>query len=133
LRPALGQSWQALRPERADQFEAGVRQAFSGKSAVVVMVFCSQEHDRYEIVFSPPPPPRCLNIDSDRTGVKEWRHYFPKAPISLSPHVGGGSCASSRAPSWYSGKCRCPTAAHFLKFVRAAAVSWASRCDMPAK
>jgi iron complex outermembrane receptor protein len=65
--PALGQSWRALKPEQADQFEIGVRHTVTAGTAVAVTVFRNQAHDRYVIAFPPPPPPRYINLGSYRT------------------------------------------------------------------
>ena len=65
--PALGTSWQSLQPEKADQFEAGIRQSITDRSAVSVTVFRNNARDRYEIVFPPPPPPRYSSIGSYHT------------------------------------------------------------------
>jgi len=79
LIPALAQSWRTLQPERADQFEAGVRHAFADKTAVALTLFRNRARDRYVIVFPPPPPPRYSNLESYRTeGIEftvdaEWR------------------------------------------------------------
>jgi iron complex outermembrane receptor protein len=82
--PALGQSWRALRPEQADQFEVGVRQAFAAKSAVAVTLFRNDMHDRYQIVFPPPPPPRYLNLSSSRTeGIEITADTAPGKDLAL--------------------------------------------------
>jgi outer membrane cobalamin receptor len=65
--PALAQSWRTLRPEQADQFEAGVRHAFNDRFAFAVTLFRNRARDRYVIVFPPPPPPRYTNLGSYRT------------------------------------------------------------------
>lgn len=65
--PALGQGWRALRPEQADQFEAGIRHAITERSAVAVTVFRNNARNRYVIVFPPPPPLRYANLGSYHT------------------------------------------------------------------
>ena len=101
--PALGQSWRALRPEQADQFEVGVRQAFAAKSAVAVTLFRNDMHDRYQIVFPPPPPPRYLNLSSSRTeGIEitadtatpDGLPYAPKSTFT-------GGLNWRIAPGWF--------------------------------
>jgi iron complex outermembrane receptor protein len=67
LIPALGRSWQMLRPEQADQFEAGVRHAINAKTSVAMSVFSNRIRNRYVIVFPPPPPPRYENLEAFRT------------------------------------------------------------------
>lgn len=65
--PALAQSWRTLKPEQADQFEIGIRQAIADKTAIAVTLFRNRARDRYVIVFPPPPPPRYANLESYRT------------------------------------------------------------------
>ena len=65
--PALAQSWRTLQPEQADQFEAGIRQAVTDKTAIALTVFRNRAQNRYVIVFPPPPPPRYANLGSYRT------------------------------------------------------------------
>ena len=82
--PALGQSWQALRPEQADQWEIGVRQAVNAKSAVAVTVFRNNVQNRYVIVFPPPPPPRYLNLGTYHTeGVEITADTAPCKDLAL--------------------------------------------------
>jgi iron complex outermembrane receptor protein len=87
--PALGESWQALRPEIADQFEVGVRQEFGERSAATLTVFGNRIQNRYVIAFPPPPPPRYVNISSERTEGVE-------ATVEMSPTKGLGvfTCVS---------------------------------------
>jgi outer membrane receptor protein involved in Fe transport len=70
--PALGQSWRSLNAELADQFEVGLRHAFSDSSAVAVTAFQNRVRDRYVIVFPPPPPPRYSNLETYRTEGVEF-------------------------------------------------------------
>jgi outer membrane cobalamin receptor len=81
--PALGQSWQALHPEIADQFEVGVRHEFGERSAATLNVFGNRIRNRYVIAFPPPPPPRYVNIASERTEGAE-------ATVEMSPAHGLG-------------------------------------------
>jgi iron complex outermembrane receptor protein len=82
--PALGQSWQALRPELVDQFEIGVRHTINAKAVVAATVFRNQVHDRYVIVFPPPPPPRYLNLGSYRTeGVEIAADIAPHKDLAV--------------------------------------------------
>ena len=82
--PALGSSWRSLRPEQTDQFEAGIRQAITDRSAVAVTVFRNNARDRYVIVFPPPPPPRYANLGSYRTeGVEVTADAALRGHLSL--------------------------------------------------
>jgi iron complex outermembrane receptor protein len=81
--PALGQSWQALRPERADQFEAGLRHELSPGLSVELTWFRNQGSDRYVFVPPPPPPFRYANLERFRTQGAEAT-LTVKASRSLS-------------------------------------------------
>jgi len=84
LIPALGQSWQTLRPEEANELEVGVRQAVNKRSSVAVTVFRNNAHDRYEIEFPPPPPPRYVNLESYETeGVEATADTAPRKDLAL--------------------------------------------------
>jgi outer membrane cobalamin receptor len=82
--PALGQSWQTLKPEIADQFEAGVRHEFGDNSAVTFNVFSNRTGNRYVIAFPPPPPPRYVNYASERTeGIEATMETSPVKGLGL--------------------------------------------------
>jgi iron complex outermembrane receptor protein len=82
--PALGQSWRTLKPEIADQFEAGVRRTFGDESAVTFNVFSNHTSNRYVIAFPPPPPPRYVNYPSERTdGVEATLEASPAKGLGL--------------------------------------------------
>ena len=82
--PALGQSWQTLKPEIADQFEAGVRHQLGESSAVTFNVFSNHTSNRYVIAFPPPPPPRYINYPSARTeGVEATLETSPAKELGL--------------------------------------------------
>lgn len=85
LIPALGRSWQTLRPEQADQFEAGVRHAINDRATIAMTLFSNRVRQRYVIVFPPPPPPRYANVESFRTEGAE---------ISAEATLGGSVGAS---------------------------------------
>lgn len=70
--PALGQTWRTLQPERADQFEAGLRHAIGDKTTISLTAFRNRASNRYVIVFPPPPPPRYTNLQSYRTEGVEF-------------------------------------------------------------
>jgi len=69
--PALGTSWQTLRPERLDQWEAGVHHTFTGWLSADATLFRNEGRNRYVMVFPPPPPPHFANIEHFRTSGGE--------------------------------------------------------------
>ncbi|MDD2763199.1 MAG: TonB-dependent receptor [Opitutaceae bacterium] len=82
--PALGQSWRALRPEEADQFEAGVRYRPTAITVVTVTVYRNNARNRYVVVPPPPPPPQYLNIGSYHTeGVEATAEIRPGRNLAL--------------------------------------------------
>jgi iron complex outermembrane receptor protein len=82
--PALGTSWMNLKPEEADQFELGVRHAFSPESSLAVTLFRNNMRDRYVIAFPPPPPPRYVNLGDYRTeGVEAMAETSPTKGLAL--------------------------------------------------
>ena len=87
--PALGQSWQALKPEKANQYELGVRHTLAPGTAVAVTVFRNDARDRYIIQLPPPPPPRFVNFASYRTeGVEVTAETAPTKRVAV---FAGGS------------------------------------------
>jgi outer membrane receptor protein involved in Fe transport len=86
--PALGQSWRALKPEQADQFEVGVRHALTARSTATVAVFRNNVRDRYVIVPPPPVPPRYANVGSYRTdGLEAAVEISPTDALAVSAGV----------------------------------------------
>ena len=82
--PPLGQSWQTLKPEKANQYELGVRQTLAPGTDVAVTVFRNDASDRYLIQLPPPPPPRFVNFASDRTeGVEVTAETAPTRQIAV--------------------------------------------------
>ena len=69
--PALGTSWQTLRPESLDQWELGVHHTFTGWLSADATLFRNEGHNRYVMVFPPPPPPHFANIEHFRTSGGE--------------------------------------------------------------
>jgi iron complex outermembrane receptor protein len=82
--PALGQSWQALKPEKANQYELGVRHTLAPGTDVAVTAFRNDARDRYLIELPPPPPPRFVNFASYRTeGVEVTAETAPTKEIAV--------------------------------------------------
>ena len=69
--PALGQTWRTLRPEKADQYEAGVRQDVTPELAAELTLFRNEGRDRYVFIPPPPPPFRYANLERFRTDGAE--------------------------------------------------------------
>lgn len=69
--PALGQTWTTLRPEIADQYEAGIRQELAPNVTAEVTVFRNRGRNRYVFIPPPPPPFRYANVESFRTDGAE--------------------------------------------------------------
>lgn len=82
--PALGTSWRALKPEKADEFEIGVRHQPTPTSVVTLTLYRNDVHDRYVIVPPPPPPPQYRNVGSYRTqGVEMTADFQPVRGLAL--------------------------------------------------
>ena len=82
--PALGKSWQNLKPEKTDHFEVGVQHRFSTLAAVDVTYFHDDGKDRYIVVTPPPFPPVFANIEQYRIqGVETTLSLYPLDNLSL--------------------------------------------------
>jgi len=82
--PALGQSWQTLKPEKANQYELGVRQTLAPGTEVAVTVFRNDARDRYLIQLPPPPPPQFVNFASYQTeGIEVTAETAPTKEIAV--------------------------------------------------
>ncbi len=82
--PALGKSWQNLKPEIMDHFEVGARQRFSTLAVVDITYFHDDGKDRYVVVVPPPFPPVFANIEEYQIqGVEATLNLYPLDNLSL--------------------------------------------------
>ncbi len=83
VNPALGSSWENLRPEILNHYELGVSYAWE-KFQGDVTFFTDRGKDRYVILAPPPPPPMYINWGEYKTrGVELSFTYVPFKEVSL--------------------------------------------------